>query len=492
MSDAEYNAISGGDETDRMQRGMQDKKINLCYLTAGQLLELYESKTVSPVEVVKAVFQRIDDVDGEVNAFSLRNEAMALKAAKDSERRWFADEPSGLLDGVPVTVKDIVMSRDWPMLRGSKAVSEDQPCDEDAPVVARLREQGAIFIGRTTTPEFGWKGVTDSPLTGITRNPWNTECTPGGSSGGAAVAAALGMGALHIGTDGGGSIRIPAGFTGVFGFKPSFGRVPLYPPSAFGTLSHIGPITRTVSDAALMMNVLVLPDSRDPHALPYDHGEYEVGSDIDIERLRIAYSPTLGYVDVDKEVAACVKATVDSLSELGATVEEVDPGFENPLDCFNKHWYPGAAHLLERFSPEQQALMDPGFLEIAREGAEVSLAEYMTAVDQRVELAQRMNAFHDQYDLLVTPSLPCPAFKAGDPVADLQAQNRWPDWTPFTYPFNLTGQPACSVPCGFTKAGLPVGLQLVGPQHADPLVLGVAHAFEAMRPFVTPDQPNPK
>ena len=442
--------------------------------------------------MAKAIFERIDAVDGEVNAFSLRNEAAALKTAEESERRWLANEPSGLLDGVPVTVKDIVMSRDWPLLRGSKAVSEDQPLNVDSPAVARLREHGAIFIGRTTTPEFGWKGVTDSPLTGVTRNPWNTECTPGGSSGGAAAAAALGMGTLHIGTDAGGSIRIPAGFTGVFGFKPSFGRVPHYPPSPMGTLAHTGPITRTVGDAALMMDVLGLPDNRDPHALPYHPKEYKGNLDIDIRRLRIAYSPTLGYADVDKEVAACVKDAVDTLSLLGATVEEVDPGFKSPLDCFNKHWYAGAAHILKQFASEQQKLMDPGFLEVAREGAQFSLAEYMTAVDQRVKLSQRMNAFHDQYDLLVTPSLPCPAFKAGDPVADLKSQNRWPDWTPFTYPFNLTGQPACSVPCGFTKAGLPVGLQLVGPQHTDPLVLGVAQTFEAMRPFVIPDQPNPK
>jgi aspartyl-tRNA(Asn)/glutamyl-tRNA(Gln) amidotransferase subunit A len=250
-------------------------------------------------------------------------------------------------------------------------------------------------------------------------------------------------------------------------------------------------MTRTVADAALMLDVLTLPDSRDWFALPYDPWEYQVGLDLGIRRLRVAYSPNLGYVDVDPEVAAAVKQAAAVLSELGAAVEQVDPGFECPLECFNTHWYAGAAHLMERFSDQQRELMDPGFVQIATEGAEITLSQYMAAVDDRVALGQCMNAFHETYDLLVTPSLPCPAFRAGDPVADLKSQDRWPDWTPFTYPFNLTGQPACSVPCGFTKSGLPIGMQIVGPQFSDPLVLRVASAFEAVRPFTMPDKPNP-
>ncbi len=469
---------------------MKDKETDLCYMPATQLVALYEWKTLSPLEVTKAVLDRIAAVDSAVNAFSYVNAEAALTAAAESEKRWMEDEPMGLLDGVPVTVKDIVLCRDWPAQRGSKASPADELPDEDSPCVARLREHGAVIVGRTTTPEFGWKGVTDSPLSGITRNPWNTDLTPGGSSGGAAAAAALGMGALHIGSDGGGSIRIPAGFTGVFGFKGSFGRVPVYPPSAFGTLSHCGPLTRTVADAGLMMDVLILPDSRDWQALPYDPWSYRTGLDIGVSHLRIAYSPNLGYVDVDPEVAEIVGRAVDVLAELGAVVEEINPGFENPVDCFNKHWYTGAANLVARYTPEQRQLMDPGLLEIVAEAASYSLTDYTDAMQVRVGLGQHMNAFHDEYDILVTPTLPIAAFKAGDAVADLKEQNRWPDWTPFTYPFNLTGQPACSVPCGFTKAGLPVGLQIVGPQHADPLVFRVAGAFETAQPFALPEEPN--
>jgi aspartyl-tRNA(Asn)/glutamyl-tRNA(Gln) amidotransferase subunit A len=264
-------------------------------LPAADLLRLYRSKQLSPVEVVEAALARIERFDGDVNAFCLVDGEGALQAARESEARWQAGKPAGLLDGVPATIKDLVLTKGWPTRRGSKTIDPAGPWEEDAPVVARLREAGAVLLGKTTTPEFGWKGVTDNPLTGITRNPWNTGRTPGGSSGGAAVAAALGMGALHIGTDGGGSIRIPAGFTGIFGHKPSFGRVPAYPPSPFATVAHVGPMTRTVEDAALMLTVLSKPDARDWFALPYEARDYRIGLHEGIEGLRIAYSPALGY-----------------------------------------------------------------------------------------------------------------------------------------------------------------------------------------------------
>ncbi len=461
-------------------------------VSASNLLDLYEWKTVSPLEVTSAVFERIAEVDGEVNAFSFLNQDAALKAAAESEARWARGEARGVVDGIPVTIKDIVKSTDWPMLRGSKTGDEEMSLDEDSPAVARLREHGAIFIGRTTTPEFGWKGVTDSPLTGITRNPWDTSKTPGGSSGGAAAAAALGMGALHIGSDGGGSVRIPAGFCGIFSLKPTSGRVPVYPASIFGTLSHIGPMTRTVRDAALMMNVLIEPDSRDWYSLPYDPWDYRAGLDLGVRRLRIGLSIDLGYVDVDPEVAAAVRDAARVFEELGATVEEIAPPFDSPLECFNRHWYLACRRLVGSFSKEQQAEMDPGLIEMIEEAASITLNDYQDAIDERVRLGQTMNAFHEDYDLLLTPTLPIPAFDAEQQVADPATQSRWPDWTPFSYPFNLTGQPACSAPCGFTKSGLPIGLQIVGPRFADPLVMRAAAAFEDERPFIMPSGPNPK
>jgi aspartyl-tRNA(Asn)/glutamyl-tRNA(Gln) amidotransferase subunit A len=353
--------------------------------------------------------------------------------------------------------------------------------------VARLREQGAVLLGKTTTPEFGWKGVTDSPLTGITRNPWNPERTPGGSSGGAAVAAACGMGALNLGTDGGGSIRIPASFTGIFGLKQTYGRVPAHPLSPFGTVAHVGPMTRTVADAALMLNVLAMPDERDWYALPYDGTDYTKDLEAGAKGLKLAWSPTLGGNRVDPEVAALTaKAARFFADELGASLEETDLAFENVGDVFVKHWFPGAANALRSYTPEQRQLMDPGLVEVAEAGAAMSLMDYLAAVKAREAMGVMMNRFHKRYDLLLTPMMPLPAFQAGVEVPPEDDDGRWTDWSPFSYPFNLTQQPAASVPCGFTKAGLPVGLQIVGARYAEKTVLRAARAYERARPFALP------
>ena len=245
-------------------------------LSATEMLELFRSGALSPVEATRATLDAIERHDGDLNAFCLVDQEGALAAARDSEARWRAGEPRGRLDGVPTTVKDVVIAKGWPTRRGSRTTSE-APATEDAPSVAALRRHGAVLIGKTTTPEFGWKGVTDNSLTGTTRNPWNKEKTPGGSSGGASAAAAAGMGALHIGTDGGGSIRIPCAFTGIPGIKPTFGRVPAYPLSPFGTVAHIGPMTRTVADSALMLTVMAEPDERDPYGLPWSGEDYTQG-----------------------------------------------------------------------------------------------------------------------------------------------------------------------------------------------------------------------
>ena len=463
---------------------------DVAYLSATELLGLYRSRQISPVDVVKAVYARIEAHDSKVNAFCFLDEEAALTAARESEARWQQGEPRGRVDGVPVTIKDLLLTKGWPTLRGSRIVDPDQSWEEDAPAVAALRRNGAMIIGKTTTPEFGWKGITDSALTGITRNPWNTQVTPGGSSGGAAAACALGMGALHIGTDGGGSIRIPAGFSGVFGLKPSFGRVPAWPLSPFGTVAHVGPITRTVADAALMLNVISEPDARDWHALPYDAADYGEDLQAGVKDLRIAYSPDLGFVDVDAEIAAAVKDALGVLEGLGARVEEVAGPFEPTGPTFLAHWACGAAQLLRMFSEEQRALIDPDLQEVAAFGEQISLADYLDAVAVRGALGERMQRFFDRFDLLVTPTLPIPAFTAGIEKPETMAGDRWADWTPFTYPFNLTQQPACSVPCGLTAAGLPMGMQIVGPKYADGLVLRAARAFESARPFLMPDAPR--
>jgi aspartyl-tRNA(Asn)/glutamyl-tRNA(Gln) amidotransferase subunit A len=446
--------------------------------TATELVAAYARGAVSPVEATRAVLGRITARDGELNAFCLIDADGALAQAARSEQRWRAGAPDGPVDGVPTSIKDLFLTRGWPTLRGSRTVDPDQPWTEDAPAVARLREAGAVLLGKTTTPELGWKGVTDGPLTGVTRNPWNPSRTSGGSSGGAAAAVAAGMGPLATGTDGGGSIRIPAGFCGIVGFKPTYGRVPLYPASPFGTLSHAGPMTRTVDDAALMLDVLSRPDARDWSTLAPPTGSFRDGLGAGVAGLRVAFSPDLGHVAVDAEVTAAVRAAVGVLAELGAQVTETDPGFADPVAAYHVLWFAGAAKALEAVPPERCGQLDPGLREVVEEGRALSAADYLEAAAQGMALGSAMGRFHERFEVLVTPTLPIPAFAAGVEVPPGWSSPRWTSWTPFTYPFNLTQQPAVSVPCGLTADGLPIGLQIVGPRHADARVLGAAKAYQ--------------
>lgn len=460
-----------------------DARTSITQLTATQLLDGFRRGELSPVEATEAALARIEEADGTVNAFCLVDADTAMEQARASEQRWTRGEPVGAVDGVPTSIKDMFLTRGWPTLRGSRLTDPDQEWDEDAPNVARLREQGAVLVGKTTTPEFGWKGVTDNPLTGITRNPWDPSRTAGGSSGGAAAAAALGMSPLAIGTDAGGSVRIPAAFCGVFALKPTYGRIPLYPASPFGTLAHAGPMTWSVEDAALMLDVVSAPDSRDwsqlapaaPTLPELDRG---------VAGLRVAYSPTLGYVDVDPEIAGLVRDAVKAFEELGAHVEEVDPGFSDPVEPFHVLWYSGAAKVLAAYPAERRGEADPALVEVVREGEQYSALDYLEATAQRMALGVQMGRFHDTYDLLLTPTTPLAAFEAGREVPAGWPSRRWTSWTPFTYPFNLTQQPAASVPCGFTSAGLPVGLQVVGPRHSDALVMAACKAFQDARPWL--------
>ncbi|MDZ4869121.1 MAG: amidase family protein, partial [Alphaproteobacteria bacterium] len=340
------------------------------------------------------------------------------------------------------------------------------------------------------SPEIGWKGVTDSPLFGITRNPWDVRMTSGGSSGGAAVAAALGMGCLHLGTDGGGSIRMPAGFTGIFGLKPTYGRVPVYPLSTFGTLSHAGPMTRTVGDAALMMNVIARKDARDWFALPPDEVDYNAALGTGLKGLRIAYSPTLGYAKVAPEIAAIVAEAAQAFSALGAQVDIVDNVCDDPREDFIKLWTTGCALAARSLPRERRGEMDPGLQAFIAYGESVPHMDYAEADYARGKLGTVFETLFGTYDLLLTPSLPMAAFPADSQVADPATQRHWIDWTPFTYPFNMTRQPAASMPCGFTREGLPVGLQIVGPLNADALVMRAARAYEQRHPIRLPEAPR--
>jgi aspartyl-tRNA(Asn)/glutamyl-tRNA(Gln) amidotransferase subunit A len=345
-----------------------------------------------------------------------------------------------------------------------------------------------VLIGKTTTPEFGCKGETNSPLTGITRNPWNPAKTPGGSSGGTAAAVAAGMGPLSVGTDGAGSVRIPAAFCGNFGFKPSFGSVPAYPLSPFGTVAHLGPHTMSVRDAALMMNVLKAPDARDWFSLPPDDVDYLAHLDRGIAGLKVAFSPTLGYAkNVHPEVAAAVRAAVGQLRSLGAEVDEVDPGIDDPLPITIGLWFVGAWTIWNGLTPEQRSLADPDFAAEAEGGSTYSVLDIQRLTLARGALGAHLRQFMQRFDLLVTPAVAIPAFDARPAGTQPLTPENMLGWTPFSYPFNLSQQPACTIPCGLTSDGLPIGLQFVGPMFGDALVLRAARAYETLRPIARPD-----
>ncbi len=461
---------------------------DLADCTATELLQLYRQRRASPVEATRAALARIDRLNPKLNAFCHVAPDEALAAARASEQRWRESRPMGALDGVPTSIKDLILTKGWPTLRGSRTVGPKQPWDVDAPATARLREAGAVLLGKTTTPEFGCKGETNSPLTGITRNPWDPSKTPGGSSGGTAAAVAAGMGPLSVGTDGAGSVRIPAAFCGNFGLKPSFGRVPAYPLSPMGTVAHLGPHTMSVRDAALMMNVLKQPDARDWTSLPADDGDYLATLELGIRGLKIAYSPALGYArNVHPEVAAAVQAAVRQLQDAGAIVEQVDPGIDDPLPITIGLWFAGAWAIWNSLTAEQQALADPDFASEAEQGSKYGALELHRLTLARGALGAHMRQFMQRCDLLVTPAVAVPAFDARPAGSVPLTPENMLGWTPFSYPFNLTQQPACTIPCGLTQAGLPIGLQFVGPMFGDALVLRAARAYEQIRPIPRPD-----
>ncbi|MGO4569887.1 amidase [Rhizobium sp. 2YAF20] len=461
----------------------------LASMSALALSKAFRARELSPVEVLSSCLERIERFEPKVNAFVVLDRDGALRAAQASERRWRCGEQFGAADGVPATIKDNIAWHGYPTRQGS-LLTAGKPATFDAPAVARLKEAGCVLLGKTTMPEFGWKGVGDSPLTGITRNPWSLSRTSGGSSAGAAVAALLGMGILHLGTDGAGSIRIPASFCGVVGLKPSYGAVPSYPLSAMGGLAHVGPLARTVSEAALMLSIIGHPDHRDPTAWNLVPPAYHEGLDEGAGGLRVGCSVDLGYADhVDPEVISAVRRAADILQANGACVEDVKPELDDPSDVLVTLWEAGAALILRSFSDEDRSRCDPGMARAAERGEKVDGVSVVEAITRkRIALSAKLNQLFEHYDLLITPQMPTVALPAGadTPPPGFGGRQEWGTdwigWSPFTYPFNIAQLPAISVPCGFNSEGLPIGVQIVGPMRADSLVLRAAYALEAALP----------
>jgi aspartyl-tRNA(Asn)/glutamyl-tRNA(Gln) amidotransferase subunit A len=456
--------------------------LDLLFTPATNLRERYKRRDLSPVEVVEAVLARQERLNPILNAFLATTPDLALEAAREAERVYAAGDEPGLLAGIPISIKDNHALNGVRWTSGSLLYS-DRIADSDSLFVERVKRAGGAIIGKTNMPEGGWKGASTNRLGEPTRNPWDLSKTPGGSSSGAAAAVASGIGPLAQGGDGAGSIRIPAGFCGVFGFKASYGTI-AYPGTATTQMAHAGPLTRTVRDAALVLATVAGKDVRD--RLSYDAGiDFLAACEGDIKGLRVAWSPDLGYAAVDPEVAEITARAAARLSELGAHVEEANPGLSDPLEILDGLWEPSQASGHQDDLDAVRDQLDPGRVAIMERGLKMRATDVIHALQRRDEYHNAMQRFMSNYDLLVTPQLPVTAFPveldfppeiAGRPMTYL-------GWTAFTYPFNLTGQPSATVPCGFAANGLPVALQFTGQWRGDATVLRAAAAYEEAFPW---------
>ncbi|WP_428484877.1 amidase family protein [Rhodopila sp.] len=454
-------------------------------LNAEDMLACYARGQLSPVEVLQATTERVARLNPGLNAFAVMNPA-ALQAAGESESRWRAGRPLGCLDGVPCTVKDLVDLAGFPTRRGSRTSSTD-PVADDAPMVMGLKAAGAVILGKTTTTEFGWKSPGDCPLHGITRNPWNPAYTTGGSSSGAGAAGAAGFGPLHIGTDAGGSVRIPAAWCGLVGLKPTYGRIPQWPASAFAGVSCPGPMTRTVRDAALMFSTMARWDLRDPFCLPDDPRDWRDGIEDGVAGLTVGILGDPGFdAPTDRDGVAAVERAAQLLANAGAYVEQADAGLPDTSSVFGRVWGAALARLVAALPSQLAELLDPGIRQVAAALGGMSAIEFMDAEATRAAAGHAMALLHRRFDLLLCPTVP-----AGPPLADATVADPvralWTDWAPWTFTFNLTRQPAITVPMGPRADGLPNSVQIAAAQFRDDLVLRAARVIELAQPFAVAD-----
>lgn len=457
---------------------------DLCFTPASELVALIAARKLSPVELTTTILDRIGRLEPTLNAFATLTAGRAMEAARKAEQAVMQGDAPGPLHGIPVTIKDLTVTAGIPTQRGSLTQQGHVPAD-DAPVVTRLRNAGAIVLGKTTTPEFGWTGVSRSPLTGITSNPWKPGFNAGASSAGAGAGAAAGYGPLHQGSDGAGSIRMPAHFCGIFGLKPTFGRVPYWPLANNDQTSHIGPLTRTVLDAAIMLRVMAGQHLLDHQSSGAGVPDFPALLGDDPGRLRIGFSPDLGHARVDPEVAELVQEAARSFADLGHTVEEVTPQFAADGPALARFFWSAHELNLRHFLPEWEAKMDPGLVACIRDAERYSAEDYLRMRQLKLAYVEQWHRFFSNWDLLLTPAVSVASF----PAERLQPEH-WPQhpwdwlmWAEFSYPFNLSGQPAASIPCGFTRDGLPVGLQVVGRRFDEAGVLQACAAFERAHPW---------
>lgn len=446
------------------------------FKTIREISSGFSRKDFSPRELLDDVIHRYEKLEPVLNMFAHVDFDAARSQAKAAEQRIMCGEKLGDLDGIPTSVKDLIAVKAMPLRFGSRAVPQTL-CALDAPSVERLRAAGAVILGKSTSSEFGCKAVGDSPLTGITRNPWNIDKTPGGSSCGAAAMVAAGLVPYALGTDGGGSVRIPAALTGLFGFKAHFGRVGVFPTSATPTLAHVGPLTRTVEDSAIVLAVIAGYDKRDPFSVNGQQPDF-IDSTRGFRKMRVAWSPTLGFGRVDPEVARLTADAVSNIERMGHGVELVEHVMDDPIDIWTAEFYAGVGTRLREIIKSDPELLDPAVLDVLRLAIGQDMKTYYASVFERYEFRESMRRFFEDYDLLLTPTLPVAAFDVGLDVPPGYHDKNIVSWATFTYPFNLTGQPAASIPVGFTSSGLPVGLQAIASAHDEVSILSMAAAYE--------------
>lgn len=450
---------------------------SLSFLNISELSNLIKKKEISPTEILKNTIEDIDKLESKINSFAFKDIEGAKKLALESEKRMLSNSLLSEIDGIPTSIKDLIAQKNLPLRFGSKT-TPDKNCEVDAPSVERLRNSGAVLLGKSTTSEFGCKAVGDSPLTGITRNPWNLDLTPGGSSCGAAAMVSAGIVPYALGTDGGGSVRIPASLTGLFGIKASFGRVPVYPVSATPTLAHVGPLTRNVDDACKILNIISGSNWKDPFSVSEETPNFSKEI-LKEKKYKIAWSPTLGYAKPEKDVLNKLEETVKKISSLGHTVELVDNIFEkDPVDLWNAEFYAGVGTKLKQTIDNNPNLIDPPILEVLKIAITQEMGNYYGSVFERYALREKMRIFFEKFDLLITPTIPCVAFKAGQNVPDNFPDRNIVSWVYYTYPFNLTGQPAASINAGFNDQNLPIGMQVISKTNNEIDILNFCKFFE--------------
>ncbi|RVT98607.1 amidase [Rhodovarius crocodyli] len=456
------------------------------YLGVTELHALYKARKLSPVEVAQAVLARIERIEPNVNAMMRLTPEHALEAARRSEAVFRQCDTPRLLEGIPVTIKDLQHTKGV-QTDFSTVIMQGTIPDVDAPCVSRLLSAGGMMMGKTTSAaEWGWKGVSQAPISGITHNPWGKGLNAGASSSGAGVAAACGYGPLHQGGDGAGSIRMPAHFSGVYGLKPTHGRVPNWPVSNNENATHMGPLTRTVEDAALMTQAMAGPhpwDFTSLEAPPQDYASQLRAATM--KGKRIAYSRDLGHARVDPEIAEAVEKAVKVFEEMGAIIEEVTPAWGPLGPELARFFWPATFSSRIESLPEFESGMDPGFVAMIKFASGFTTPQFMQMRSRRFAYIQQIHEFMEGYDFLLTPAVSVAAFPADrlQPAHWPQHEWDWLMWAEFSYPFNWSGSPAASVPCGFTPAGLPVGLQIVGRRFDDLGVLQASAAFEEARPW---------